>query len=165
MTDLFYYSGQVQDQPNSATWWHALSRGTSFAPPVQGASLNLPFTLAWVIFDWDADGYDDVLAGYGTGASEEWRLLRATGEGFGAWTSVGLAVPASSAVLVTDLNGDGLHDFAYSQGGTWRFRKHAGSDSGSAHQRHRWLWQYRGGDLPAAHPPRRAFDDDRRRLP
>ena len=127
LTDLFYYSGQVQDQPNSATWWHALSRGTSFAPPVQGASLNLPFTLAWVIFDWDADGYDDVLAGYGTGASEEWRLLRATGEGFGAWTSVGLTVPANSAALVTDLNGDGLHDFAYSQGGTWRYRKHAGT--------------------------------------
>ena len=113
LTDLFYYGGQVQDQPNSATWWHALSRGTSFAPPVQGTSLNLPFTLAWVIFDWDADGYDDVLAGYGTGASEEWRLLRATGEGFGAWTSVGLTVPANSSALVTDLNGDGLHDFAY----------------------------------------------------
>jgi RHS repeat-associated protein len=124
LTDLFYYGGQVEDQVNSSTWWHALSRGTAFEAPVPGASLNLPFTLSWVILDWDADGYDDVLAGYGT--SGEWKLLRATGLGFGSWISVGLTVPGVFSALVTDLNGDGLDDFAYLQSGIWRYRKHAG---------------------------------------
>ena len=125
LTDLFYYSGQVNHVVNSATWWYALSRGTSFSPPVQHGSLNDPFTLVWVVLDWDADGKDDVLAGYGTGG--EWRLARATGLGFGIWRSVGLSVPNASQVAVTDVDGDGLHDFAYSSGGQWRFRPHQGT--------------------------------------
>ena len=123
LTDLFYYSGPTQ-LPNNASWWYAFSRGTSFAAPVAHSNLN-PFTLQWVILDWDADGYDDVLAGYGTAG--EWRLLRATGVGFGAWTSVGITLPGFPATLVTDIDGDGLHDFAYAQGNTWRYRKHLGT--------------------------------------
>ena len=124
LTDLFYYSGQINSQVGSATWWYAFSRGTSFAAPVQHANLD-SFTLQWVILDWDADGRDDVLAGYGTAG--EWRLLRATGLGFGAWASVGITLLAFPVTVVTDIDGDGLHDFAYVQNNTWRYRKHAGA--------------------------------------
>src|SRR4029453_11568403 len=123
LPDPFYYSGQIHSQVNSSTWGYAFSRGTSFAPPVQHANLD-GFTLQWVILDWDADGRDDVLAGYGTAG--EWRLLRATGLGFGAWTSVGLTLPNFPTTAVTNIDGDGLHDFAYVQSNTWRYRKHAG---------------------------------------
>ncbi len=123
LTDLFYYGGQTAGV-GSANWWYAFSRGTSFAAPVEHANLN-SFTLQWVILDWDADGDDDVLAGYGT--SGEWRLLRSTGLGFGAWTSVGITLPSSAATVITDINGDGLHDFAYAQSNTWRYRVHPGA--------------------------------------
>ena len=33
----------------------------------------------------------------------------------------------SAATVTTDINGDGLHDFAYSQSNTWRYRKHPGA--------------------------------------
>ena len=123
LTDLFYYGGQTAGV-GSANWWYAFSRGTSFATPVEHANLN-SFTLQWVILDWDADGDDDVLAGYGT--SGEWRLLRSSGLGFGAWTSVGITLPSSAATVITDINGDGLHDFAYAQSNTWRYRLHPGA--------------------------------------
>jgi RHS repeat-associated protein len=122
LTDLFYYSGQINSVPNSAAWWYAFSRGTDFAAPVQLTNLN-GFTLQWVILDWDADGRDDVLAGYGTAG--EWRLLRATGLGFDAPTSVGLTA-TGFPTAATDIDGDGLHDFAYVKNNTWRYRKHVG---------------------------------------
>jgi len=122
LTDLFYYGGQTAGV-GSANWWYAFSRGTSFAAPVEHANLN-NFTLQWVILDWDADGYDDVLAGYGTAG--EWRLLRATGVGFEPWTSVGITLPLTPGA-VTDIDGDGLHDLGYALGGTWRYRLHPGN--------------------------------------
>jgi RHS repeat-associated protein len=122
LTDLFYYSGQINGQVNSSTWWYAFSRGTDFAPAVQLSNLN-GYTLQWVILDWDADGRDDVLAGYGTAG--EWLLRRATGLGFGAPTSVG--APGFGSPTATDIDGDGLGDLAYLSGGTWRYRKHAGA--------------------------------------
>ena len=79
-----------------------------------------------MILDWDADGYDDVLAGYGTPAVGEWRLFRSTGLGLAPQVSVDLSTPNATQVLVTDLSGDGQHDVGYSLGGTWRYRTHAG---------------------------------------
>jgi len=121
LTDLFYYSGPTQ-LPNNAMWWYAFSRGTSFLP-VTHSNLN-PFTLQWVVLDWDADGYDDVLAEYTSGG---WQLTRATGVGFANWTSVGISLPGFPPTAVTDIDGDGLHDFAYAQSGTWRYRQHLGT--------------------------------------
>ncbi len=125
LTDLFYYSGQVASVPNSSTWWYALSRGTTLADPVQHHNLS-GYNLDWMILDWDADGYDDVLAGYGPHTSGEWRLFRATGLGLATSVPVDLYTPSAIQVLVTDLNGDGQHDVGYALGGTWRYRTHAG---------------------------------------
>ena len=126
LTDLFYYGGQLNHLPSSATWWHAMSRGTFFETPVQGTSINSA-TLDWVILDWDADGYDDVLAGYSlAGASDEWKLMRSTRLGLGTPTSVGITLPDFTSAVTTDIDGDGLDDFAYLNGGTWRYRKHTG---------------------------------------
>jgi RHS repeat-associated protein len=123
LTDLFYYSGPTQI-PNNSSWWYALSRGTDFATAVAHGNAN-GFTTTHVILDWDSDGRDDVLAQYTSGG---WALARANGLGFDAWTPIGGSFPSTYAPMaVTDIDGDGLHDFAYLQSNTWRYRKHAGA--------------------------------------
>lgn len=73
----------------------------------------------WIIFDWDGDGYDDILLA----APTEWKLVRSTGEGFAAAVSTGVSPLAQ---MISDINGDGLSDLGGSISSTWRFRLHAG---------------------------------------
>jgi RHS repeat-associated protein len=122
LTDIFFYSGPTQI-PNNSAWWYALSRGTDFAAAVSVGNANA-YSTEHVILDWDADGRDDVLAQYASGS---WALNRANGLGFDGWVNLTGSFPTSSTPMaVTDIDGDGLHDFVYAQGGTWRYRKHSG---------------------------------------
>jgi RHS repeat-associated protein len=122
LTDLFFYKGV-----GAGSWAYALSRGTDLAPAVSLGVLS-DFTLNWVILDWDADGRDDVLAQVNPVQGGGWRLARANGLGLDPFVAVSGTFPTGPVpnAATTDIDGDGLHDFAYLQGGTWRYRKHAG---------------------------------------
>jgi RHS repeat-associated protein len=75
--------------------------------------------LSWAVFDWDQDGYDDILLQAASG----WFVARSTGESFATAVSAGF----SGGTLISDINGDGLYDIAGTISGTWRFRLHSGS--------------------------------------
>ncbi|MBP9592354.1 MAG: VCBS repeat-containing protein, partial [Steroidobacteraceae bacterium] len=115
-SDILYYD-------SSGTLRYRFSRGTSFASEANAGSI-LPYGAGWVVLDWDGDGYDDVLLPHT--ASGTWHLMRSTGETLAPAVSTGLSSAGSTVTSVTDHNGDGLHDLAYSSGGTWRYRSHAG---------------------------------------
>lgn len=77
----------------------------------------------WVTYDWDGDGYDDVL--YRNPTSGTWNVSRCTGQSFALATATDIS--SSDTMIVSDINGDGLLDLTYPSGGTWHYRLHAGS--------------------------------------
>jgi RHS repeat-associated protein len=115
-SDVFYYD-------STGRWRYRFSRGTGFGPVLDAGSIA-GYTFGWVILDWDADGYDDVLSPHTS--SGTWHLRRSTGEALAAPVGTGLAFSGASAVLTADVDGDGLRDLSYVSGGAWRYRLHAG---------------------------------------
>ncbi|MCX7054479.1 MAG: FG-GAP-like repeat-containing protein, partial [Proteobacteria bacterium] len=109
LSDLFYLDG-------AGLWQYRFSTGTGFTATQSAGSLTAYDSM--LVYDWDGDGIDDVLA---TNLSTSiLYVLRSTGETLLAPVSTGIAAPGS---IVTDLNGDHLHDLAYrGAGGTWRYR-------------------------------------------
>jgi RHS repeat-associated protein len=103
---------------------YRFSTGTSFTGE---GSTGLNSSYGWiVIFDWDNDGFDDVL-GWHT-SSQTWHVARSTGEALLAPVSTGIVSSDPAATVVTDLNGDRLPDLAYrGSGNTWRYRAHTAS--------------------------------------
>ncbi len=109
--DIFYWDEDF-------VWRYRFSTGTGFtALQTAGNSSAYGDT---VIYDWDGDGNDDVLASHI--ATATWHVLRSTGESLLAPVSTG--VPSSGA-YTTDMNGDQLSDLVYPVGGIWKFRARA----------------------------------------
>ncbi len=115
-SDVFFYD-------STGRWRYRYSRGTGFGPVLDAGSIA-GYTFGWVVLDWDADGYDDVLSPHTP--SGTWHLRRSTGESLAAPVGTGLAFSGASAVLAADIDGDGLRDLGYVSGGAWRYRLHAG---------------------------------------
>ncbi len=108
---------------NSA-WRYRISNcatvGPEYIGPVTGSLSQLQATA----LDWDADGYDDIVAV--DASTLEVKFLRSTGEALSAPVGSGLTNP--NIVLQTgDANGDGLQDLLYRDSSlVWTYRLHVG---------------------------------------
>jgi YD repeat-containing protein len=111
---------------NGTTWFYRLSNGTSFGSTLNLSGMSGFRSVDRLILDWDADGNDDVLVPQTSGGA--WHLARSTGETLLTPVNLGLVLGGSTDFrIASDLNGDGLDDLSYSNGGSLRFRSHAGS--------------------------------------
>ena len=112
LSDILYLDG-------AGLWQYRFSTGTSFTAALSaGSSVAYSSTL---IFDWDGDGADDVLAAHT--AAGVWHVLRSTGEVLLAPISTGIPTLSMNSYVVTDLNGDQRSDLAYrNAAGTWLYR-------------------------------------------
>jgi YD repeat-containing protein len=112
LSDILYLDG-------AGLWQYRFSTGTSFTAALSaGSSVAYNSTL---IFDWDGDGADDVLAAHT--AAGVWHVLRSTGESLLTPASTGIPTLNMNSYVVTDLNGDQRSDLAYrNTAGTWLYR-------------------------------------------
>lgn len=117
-TDVLYRGGTTQFR-------FRFSTGTSFTAEYFGPTITNYITNPVSIFDWDGDGYEDILLRSTT--TNTLHLLRSTG--------VALANPVDTGVTATatifcswamEINGDGLTDFGCANGSTFSFRLHSG---------------------------------------
>jgi RHS repeat-associated protein len=118
-TDIVYY-----DQ--NTTINYRFSTGTSFTAAGTAGSMASYLGQFYVV-DWDGDGFDDILGPQLGSAS--WHLWRSTGEALSLPVNTGVPFSSSTAsIVVTDVNGDGQRDLAYSfyPSNTWSYRLHAG---------------------------------------
>src|SRR5690606_2309686 len=100
--------------------------GTSFTAAGTAGSMA-SYRGQFYVVDWDGDGFDDIL-GPQLG-SARWHLWRSTGEALSLPVNTGVPFSSSTAsIVVTDVNGDGQRDLAYSfyPSNTWSYRLHAG---------------------------------------
>lgn len=99
------------------------STGTAFTTEVGAGSITS--ATQFKVFDWDSDGFDDVL--YVNTSNNTWYWRRSSGEQFATAVSTGLsAASMTGGAWVTDLDGNGLDDLVYAVSNTWRYRAHAG---------------------------------------
>ena len=72
-----------------------------------------------VAVDWDGDGYDDIVEPSATSGGYL-GYLHSTGTSFSPWASTGIAYSNAdtgvNAIVVADINGDGLYDLIYPSG-------------------------------------------------
>lgn len=117
LTDILHAEG------SPATWRIRFATGAR-TPGVGGftAALNTGIDASGhvvaVVTDFDGDGRTDVVAPIGGNL----HVCRSDGETLAPCTPTGIA--AGSWWKVTDIDGDGLPDLAYANGGTWRYRLH-----------------------------------------
>jgi RHS repeat-associated protein len=103
---------------------YRFSTGTSFTGAGTAGSMA-NYTAAFMVLDWDGDGYEDMLSPHIP--TSTWHLWRSTGEGLALPVSTGIPYAAGTYLpIVTDMNGDGLRDLGYAVSGVWKYRLHAG---------------------------------------
>ena len=108
---------------NSA-WRYRISNCATVGPEYIGPVTGNLSQLQATALDWDADGYDDIVAV--DASTLEVKFLRSTGEALSAPVGSGLTNP--NIVLQTgDANGDGLQDLLYRDSSlVWTYRPHVG---------------------------------------
>lgn len=104
---------------NSGLAYARFGTGVGFSGTINPPSTTLGI---WVAYDWDGDGFDDLLTQ--NPSTSAWSVSRSTGIGFDAPVATGIS--SDGVPVVSDINGDGLLDLTYSSGGTWHHRRHAG---------------------------------------
>ena len=126
LTDLAY---PLSSNPSVQPWRIAYGDGYGVTPVFgQGPNLTLEQVQFAMAADLDADGMTDLLIKSTTSAN----LLyaRSFGSTFGPLVDTGIsAASTASSMIVTDVNGDGLHDLARadsSASNTWKVRLHQG---------------------------------------
>jgi hypothetical protein len=101
-SDLLYYD-------DDGTWKYRYATGTTFTSP--GSMGTLSTYGDALILDWDVDGYDDLLMLHI--ATNEWHVIRSTGEVFASPVATGISGVGMTSPVVADLNGDGIRELAY----------------------------------------------------
>jgi len=109
-------------------WCMGLSQGGAGFNFACGPSTAGYWTFMATTADYDGDGYDDLYV-FGTGAGNQWHVIRSTGSGISTTPILtGIPYSGSAGWVVSDPTGDGLPDLgAVSIGnGTWQTRAHLG---------------------------------------
>lgn len=111
-SDLLYYD-------EDGNWKYRYATGTTFTNPVSMGSLGTYGDA--LILDWDVDGYDDLLMLHI--ATNEWHVIRSTGEGFASPVATGISGVGMTSPVVADLNGDDIRELAYrGSSNSWRYK-------------------------------------------
>lgn len=106
-------------------WRYRFSNCYGLGPEVQGPALNPMVTTEAAVFDWDGDGFEDIVGR--DQVTFRWDYMRSTGGALSAIADTGIATSAVGAAQVADVNGDGLDDLLFrDSSGIRRHMPHAG---------------------------------------
>ena len=112
----------------SSRLWRVRLASTAAYNPYNGApiSTSVPADGPAYLLEYDGDGRRDLVTA-GPAGSPYWYVYRSTGAGFAAGINTGLATTVAPALLVLDIDGDGLNELGYFKDNALYYRPNTGS--------------------------------------
>lgn len=99
-------------------WRYRFSFCSGLGAEIQGPIIGGISQTGAVVFDWDGDGFQDIVGRNST--TGRWDYMRSTGESLQSPVDSGVSQSSTGAIQVGDANGDGLDDLFYSNASSVR---------------------------------------------